>query len=230
MPRPARFCPGGFVYHVLNRGVGRRTLFDKDGDFLAFERVMEETLRTCKMRICGYCLMSNHWHLIVWPESDSDLPTFMQQLTNMHVKRWKEHRREVGLGHLYQGRFKSFPVETDDYFYQVVRYVERNALRANMVARAEDWPWSSLRRGERDDPTAPLLASWPMARLVDWLDIVNQAQTEGELEALRRSVKRGAPYGANRWSKEMAQRLNLQSALRPLGRPAKVANDGLNDS
>jgi putative transposase len=104
------------VFHVLNRGVGRRTLFDKDQDFLAFERVIEEALRTCPMRLCAYCLMSNHWHFVVWPEHDGDLRAFMQQMTNMHVKRWKEHRHETGYGHLYQGRYKCFPVETEGYF------------------------------------------------------------------------------------------------------------------
>ena len=143
MSRPTRYAPG-MVFHVLNRGVGRRNLFDKDGDFLAFERVLLETLRIRPMRVCAYCLMSNHWHFVLWPERDGDLPAFMQQLTNTHVKRWKEHRHETGYGHLYQGRYKSFPVQTDDYFYQVVRYVERNPLRANLVACAELWPWSSL--------------------------------------------------------------------------------------
>jgi len=152
------------VYHVLNRGVGRRTLFHKDQDFLAFERVVEETLRTCAMRICAFCTLSNHWHFVLWPESDGDLPAFMQQMTNMHVKRWQEYRWEIGYGHLYQGRYKCFPVETEDYFYQVVRYVERNALRANLVACAEQWPWSSLRRGERDDPAFPILSPWPLPR------------------------------------------------------------------
>ena len=88
----------------------------------------------------------------------------LQQLTNTHVKRWKEHRHEVGYGHLYQGRFKCFPVQTDDYFYDVVRYVERNALRANLVAQAELWPWSSLGRGLRTGPVAPILAEWPLSR------------------------------------------------------------------
>ncbi len=131
MPRPSRNFPGGLVYHVLNRGVGRRTLFDKGGDFLAFEKVIEETLRTCRMRICAFCILSNHWHAVVRPESDGDLSAFMQQITNMHVKRWKEHRHEIGYGHLYQGRYKCFPVETEGYFYQVVRYVERNATAPN---------------------------------------------------------------------------------------------------
>src|SRR5208337_3318834 len=90
--------------------------------------------------------MPNHWHFVVWPERDGDLPAFMQQVTNTHVKRCKEHRHEIGYGHLYQGRYKCFPVEAEDYFYQVVRYVERNALRANLVERAESWGWSILRR------------------------------------------------------------------------------------
>jgi REP element-mobilizing transposase RayT len=143
------------VFHVLNRGVGRRVLFTKDEDFLAFERVVEETLRTRRMRLWAYCLMPNHWHFVVWPERDGDLPAFMQQVTNTHVKRWKEHRHEIGYGHLYQGRYQCFPVETEDYFYQVVRYVERNALRANLVEQAESWRWSSLRRVEREDTASP---------------------------------------------------------------------------
>ena len=146
------------VFHVLNRGAGRRTLFDKERDFLAFENVIEETLCTRRMRVCAYCLMSTHWHFVMWPEGDGDLPTFMQALTNTHVKRWKEHRHEIGYGPLYQGRYKCFPVETDDYFYQVVRYVERNALRANLVMCAEAWPWSSLRRPEREDARFPVLS------------------------------------------------------------------------
>ena len=128
MPRPLRYTPGGTVFHVLNRGVGLRTLFDKEEDFLAFERVIEETLRTRPMWLVAYCLLSNHWHFVLWPESDRDLPAFVQQLTNTHVKRWKQHRREIGYGRLYQGCYKCFPVQTDDDFYPVVRYVRRNAL------------------------------------------------------------------------------------------------------
>ncbi len=163
MSRSRRHCPGGMVFHVLNRGVGRRLLFTKDKDFLAFERVVEETLRTRRMRLCAYCLMPNHWHFVVWPERDDDLSAFMQQLTNMHVKRWKEHRHEIGYGHLYQGRYKCFPVETEDYFYQVVRYVERNALRqprgaSGIVALVESAPWGARRPGfsrPRDVAAAP---------------------------------------------------------------------------
>jgi putative transposase len=209
------------VFHVLNRGVGRRTLFDKHGDYLAFEKVLEETLRTRPMRLCAYCLLPNHWHFVAWPEHDGDLGAFMQQLTNTHVKRWKEHRHEVGYGHLYQGRYKSFPVETDEYFYQVVRYVERNALRANLVARAEAWCWSSLGRANREDAAFPLLSAWPLPRPVDWLEIVNRPQSEEELEALRRCVTRGCPFGSADWVAATARWLGLESTLRQRGRPRR---------
>ena len=129
MPRPARVAPGGMVFHVLNRGVGRMKLFSKDADYQAFEAIVEETLDTRPMRICSYCLMPNHWHFVLWPEHDGDLAAFRQRLTITHARRWQEHRGRVGYGHVYQSRDKSFPVQTDEYFFQVLRYVDRNALR-----------------------------------------------------------------------------------------------------
>ena len=211
------------VYHVLNRGVGRRDLSDKAGDFEAFERVLRETLRLRPMRVCGYCWMSNHWHFVLWPENDGDLPAFMQRLTNTHVKRWKEHRHETGYGPLYQGRYKSFPVETESYFYQVVRYVERNALRANLVERAEQWRWSSL-CPTRQESNGEILAAWPLPRPANWIELVNQPQTESELTALRNCVNRGTPLGQQGWIESMASRLGLVSTLRRRGRPKKTEN------
>jgi putative transposase len=216
------------VYHVLNRGVGRRTLFKKNDDYLALERIIDETLRSRPMRICAYCLMPNHWHFVLWPERDDDLSAFMQQMTNTHVKRWKEHYHETGLGHLYQGRFKSFPVQTEEYFYQVVRYVERNALRAQLVQQAEEWRWSSLSgRIRNGEPSLPMLShsilgDWPLPRPADWLSIVNTPQTEGELAALRRCVNRGCPFGAPDWAVTTASQLGLDSAMRQRGRPKKT--------
>ena len=227
MPRPTRYAPGGMAFHVLNRGVGRRTLFGKREDFLAFERVMQEALRVRPMRVCAYCILSTHWHFLLWPENDGDLrdlPAFMQQLTNTHVKRWKQHRHETGYGHLYQGRYKSFPVQAADYFYQVVRYVERNALRANLVERAERWPWSSLgclARADEDSPAA-VLSAWPLPRPANWVEMVNEPQTEAELQALRHCVNRGTPYGDDQWSATTSELLGLQSStLRPRRRPRK---------
>ena len=142
MPRTARVAPGGMVFHMLNRGVARMQVFEKAGGYQAFERVLKETLHETPTRICDYCLMPNHWHLLLWPEHDGDLARFMQRLTITHVRRWQENRHYVGLGHVYQGRYKSFPVEKDEHFLAVARYVERIALRANLVLRAEEWRWS----------------------------------------------------------------------------------------
>jgi putative transposase len=122
------------VFHVLNRGVARTQLFETPTDYEAFEHILRETLDESPMRVCAYLLMPNHWHLLVWPAGDGDLAAFMQRLTVTHVRRWQQHRDYAGLGHVYQGRYKSFPVESDEHLWVVARYVERNALRANLVA------------------------------------------------------------------------------------------------
>ena len=210
MPRTARVAPGGMVFHVLNRGVARMQLFEKAADYQAFEQVLRDTLDQSPMRICAYAVMPNHWHLLLWPECDGELAAFMQRLTITHVRRWQEHRGYAGLGHVYQGRYKSFPVESDEHFWVVARYVERNALRANLVLRAEEWRWSSL--WQRCHPTGEersLLAAWPIDMPANWLERVNQTDDAQELEALRRSVQRGRPFGQPEWQKEIAKRLGL---------------------
>ena len=224
MPRTARVTPGGMVFHVLNRGVGRMRLFRKDRDYEAFEEIVEKTLLTCPMRICSYCLMPNHWHFILWPESDGDLAAFMQKLTVTHVRNWQENRRRVGMGHVYQGRYKSFPIETDEYFYQVVRYVERNALRANLVATADQWRWSSLWRREHGTTAdRRLLSRWPLSRSRRWRQFVNEPQTESELQAIRRALNRGQPFGSASWTQHAAKKFGLKSTLRRRGRPNKTS-------
>ena len=223
MPRTARQAPGGMVFHVINRGVGKQQLFFNDEDYLAFERVIQETLEKRPMRILSYCLMPNHWHLALWPENDGDLGKFMQRLTVTHVTRWQKNYNMVGYGHLYQGRFKSFPVETDDYFYQVNRYVERNALRANLVSKAENWQWGSL--WIRQFGTAEhqvMLAKWPIPKPRKWLQYVNEPASESELAAIRKSCVRGTPYGSPDWTSKTAKKLGLESTLRPPGRPKKT--------
>ena len=221
MTRVARAAPAGYVYHVLNRAVARLPLLQKDGDYEAFERVLSEALQSHPTRLLAYCLMPNHWHFVVWPQQEGELTAFAQWLTHTHTMRWHTHYHTLGSGHVYQGRFKSFQVQ-EEHFYQVVRYVERNALRANLVQRAEDWRWSSLWRRQRLDaePLIPL-ADWPLALPLDWLEIVNRPQSAGELEALRRSVNRDAPYGDSAWQRVTAARYNLEHTLRPRGRPRK---------
>lgn len=223
MGRPLRAAIGGMIYHVLNRANGRLPLFEKPSDYEAFEQVLGEAQDRFPMRMLAYCVMPNHWHLVLWPRRDQDLSRFMAWVTLTHTQRWHAHRRSAGAGHLYQGRFKSFPVQADEHFLSVCRYVERNALRANIVTRAEDWRWSSLwRTGRRRGNATAFLSEWPMARPRGWVKWVNEPQTDTELEALRRSVRRGQPFGSGNWVRRTATRLDLEGTLRPRGRP-KIA-------
>ncbi|HEX4149094.1 MAG TPA: transposase, partial [Pirellulales bacterium] len=144
MPRRKRVSTGGFVYHVLNRAVARQRIFCKQADYLAFEQVLEEAQARVPMRLLSFCLMPNHWHMVVWPRGDGDLSEYLRWLTVTHTKRWHSHHHTTGSGALCQGRFRSFPIEEDEHFTTVCRYVERNPLRAKLVARAEHWRWSSL--------------------------------------------------------------------------------------
>jgi putative transposase len=206
------------LFHVLNRGVGRMQIFHAEQDYAAFRRVVEQTVRLAPIRICAYCWMPNHWHFVLWPQHDGDLSGFMQRMANMHTQRWQRAKQQVGYGHLYQGRFKSFPIETDEHFYRVVRYVERNALRTGLVQHAEDWRWGNLQQRTRS-PRDPLLADWPLPEPSDWLEQVNLPQTETELEIIRRCLRRGSPYGDATWAERAADQLGLQSTLRSRGRP-----------
>jgi len=221
MPRQARIAPGGLIYHVLNHGVGRQDLFDRADDFAAFLRVMTDVLLDDPIRVLGFCVMSNHWHLVLWPERDGQLARFMQRLTITHVRRWTEHRHRVGWGSIYQGRYKSFAIQDDAHLTTVLRYVERNPLRAHLVRKAEAWRWSSL--GQLTQPVdarAPLIpiAGWPVPRRRDWIEWVNHPQTAKEEEAVRRSITHNRPFGSDAWTTRTERRLGL-GPLRPKGRP-----------
>jgi len=187
---------------------------------------MEATLKLAPMRILTYCLMPNHWHLLLWPRGDRDLGRFMQRLQSTHVRRWHEHRHSTGLGHLYQGSYKSFAVQEDAHFLTVARYVERNAQRANLTPAAIDWRWGGLWRREHGTPEQRgLLTEWPVARPSDWIEWVHQPQTAAELEQLQQCINNGRPYGHDTWQRQTAQRLGLPTLLRPRGRPPKAKPD-----
>jgi putative transposase len=222
MGRPHRAAEGGYVYHVLNRANARMAIFDDDGDYAAFEKILGQAVARFETRLLAYCLMPNHWHLVVWPRKDGELSGLVGWLTLTHTQRWHAHRRSAGSGHVYQGRFKSFPIQEDKHFYTVARYVERNALRANLVGRAEDWRWGSLYRWARGSgEDRELLAAWPSPRRPNWVDHVNSPQTEAEMQAVRRSIQRCRPFGDAGWTERTAQEMDLESTLRPRGRPKK---------
>ena len=197
MGRSPRITKPGLIYHVLNRRVMRLPLFKKDADYLAFERVLASSFeRPDGPRLLAWCLMPNHWHLVVRAGRRTNLSTWMQWVSVTHTHRWHAHTRTAGEGPLYQGRFKSFPVQEDAHFLNVCRYVEGNARRAKLVRRAEAWRWSSLwaRRNRQSDLHA-WLHPWPVDRPRNWTANLNAAMDEHDLQDVRQSGARGAPFG-----------------------------------
>ena len=219
MPRRKRKNLGNIVYHVLNRANGRLRIFKKAGDFEAFERILAEGLERFPIRLLGYCVMGNHWHLLLWPREDGDLSTFMQWVTMTHSQRWHAAHGTAGMGHLYQGRFKSFPVQSNEYYLTVMRYIESNPLRAELVQSSKDWQWSSLaiRQGNEKDGVA--LSNGPMSLPKKWLSLVDILLNETDLKKLENCIRRGSPHGSDVWVTRTANRLELESTLRPRGRP-----------
>ncbi len=220
MGRPKRIAKGNIVYHALNRANGRLRIFKKRQDFEAFESILAEGIERYRMRLCGYCIMGTHWHLVLWPRADGDLSHFMRWITVTHTQRWHAAHGTSGIGHLYQGRFKSFPVQDDWRYLSLLRYVEANPLRAGLVERAEAWPWSSLaiRCGARKEIG---LDPGPTRLPEDWPRHVRTAIEPTEQEAIGHCLKRGCPYGSQQWVTKTVRLLGLQSTLRPRGRPKK---------
>jgi len=200
MGRLLRPTSANVVYHVLNRANARRTLFEDDGDYAAFARVLGQACARVSMRLLAYCVMPNHWHLVVWPRRDGDLSRCMNWLTLTQAPRWHQHRHMVGEGHVYQERFTSFPVETHASLLTVCRDVERNPVRAGLVERVEQWCWS--RAGTRG--SVPL-HEWPMARPAEWPEWVNEGETHAQWSAVQRSMTKenhvAAQCGWSRWSR-----------------------------
>lgn len=198
------------------------TLFEKPDDYAAFMRVVEETWQKIPLPIFAMCVMPNHWHFVVRPESDTQLTDFFQRLTVTHTMRWHAHYSTGGSGHLYQGRFKSFPIQSDEHLLTVLRYIERNPLRANLVKRAEEWEYGSawVRQQKQSKPEWLTKIKEPSLPR-QWRALVNKPQTEAELKAIRKSINRGTPFGNSDWTSNTAVRLSLESTIRPHGRPSK---------
>jgi putative transposase len=170
--------------------------------------------------------MSNHWHFVVWPRADGEVTDFFRWLTHTHAMRWRVAHRTVGYGHLYQGRFKCFPVQEDAHFLTVCRYVERNALTAGLVGQAEEWRWSSLwARMSGAAELEALLAKWPVSPPRDWLAQVNKPISPKELDRVRLSVQRDRPLGSEAWVERTAARLGLKHTIQREGRLRKSGDE-----
>lgn len=224
MPRRPRKSVGGFIYHVLHRAAGTQPIFSKTKDYLAFEQILENVQGRIDARLLSYCLMPDHWRLLLWPRKDGDLSEFMRLLSVTHAQRWHAMHGTAGSGPVYRGRFKAFPVQKGEPMLSVCRYIESTALRAKKTKQAENWRWSSLwRRCNKSDEVT--IAKWPVTCPRNWKLLVNRPMADEELRALEMSVLRDAPFGTPRWQQATAAQLGLESTLRARGRPRKTAEE-----
>ena len=163
MPRAARQLVDGGIYHLINRGNGQQRVFHKDRDYLAFTDLLADMSDRYAVEVLAWCLMSNHYHLVVRPQIATDLSRGMHWFQTTHVRRY--HRHYGSSGHLWQGRYKSFAIEDSDQLLAVIRYVEANPVRANMVNSATGWPWSSHQ--ERCDLGTGSTGACPSSKAVE---------------------------------------------------------------
>jgi putative transposase len=175
--------------------------------------VLGQAQQRTPLPLLAYCLMPNHFHLVVGPVENQRLSRFMHWLTATHSKRWHSRHATAGTGPVYQGRFKAFPVQTNTYFINVCRYVERNAVRARLVSTAEEWPWSSLVH-DRQNGNVVALNPWPIPKPSDWRAFVNVDESSHELSVLRESTRGSIPYGDRAWIDRV-----LDLGSEPRGRP-----------
>ena len=221
MPRIARGLKDGFVYHVLNRGNGKQKVFHKNQDYKAFIALMIEAKKRYDIKILAYCLMPNHFHIVVMPSQAEDLSKWMQWLMTSHVRRYHHHYGTSG--HVWQGRFKSFIVQEDNYLITLLRYVEANPVRAGMVNSAIDWKWSSyFYRERKNDIFFSLIDSSYIKLPENWNEYVNRFLGEEDENKILQSIQRQSPYGEKMWQIKISKKLGLEYTLRPKGRPKGV--------
>jgi putative transposase len=208
------------MFHVVNRAAKRSTLFETAEDYAAFEAVLSAAIERHRVSLFAYCVMPNHWHLLLSPNVDGALSRFMHWLTTTHARRWQIYQGLEGQGAVYQGRFKAIPIGDDHHFLWVCRYIERNPLRATLVHRSENWPWSSLSRRLKQESS--FLTEWPMPCPDEWSAVVDQPQTEAELTAFKEAMARGEPFGDERWRRTIDTRMGIVRR-HTHGRPSNVS-------
>jgi putative transposase len=172
MPRTRRLLEPGCIQHVVNRGNAREKIFRDRDDYEEFIGLLVRAREHSPVPLLAFCLMPNHWHLVLWPDRPAALSAYMHWLTSTHVLRVHRRRGTKGMGHIYQERYRAVHVQSAGQFLVLCRYVEANALSAGLVKRAENWPYSSLSRTATREGL-DLLSPWPIARPADWVEHVN---------------------------------------------------------
>lgn len=194
MPRRSPCPPDCHFFHVFNRVIEGRTLFEVPGQYDAFLELLGRATTRYRIRVYAFVLMPSHWHIILWAADQAELSRCMQWLETDHAQSWRVAKGSRGRGAVYQSRFKAVWIERESEFLRASRYVERNPVRARMVARAEHWQWSSAWPSAHG-PDGFRCEEWPVAKPADWLDRLNEPEQPAELLELRSWMARGTVLG-----------------------------------
>lgn len=222
MGRPLRNSQGGYVYHVMGRGLKPKPMFRSEGDYQDFETALAQAMERFEPRLLAYCVLPKQWHLVLTPRKDGDLSKLMAWLTTTHSARWHTKPRRSGTGGLYERRFRSFPVQDDTPLLDILRFVESYPVQAGLVKSSQDWIWSSAhRRGKKLEGVLPQLSMPPLPLPAGWSKLLDVEFPSQTLHKIQHCIQRGCPYGEPKWVEKTSVRLSLESTLRPRGRPRK---------
>ena len=226
MGRPPRNSQGGYVYHIIGRGLKLKPIFRSLEDYEDFDTVLVQTVERFEPRLLAYCVLPKHWHLVLIPRKDGDLSKLMAWLTTTHSARWHTKPRRAGTGGLYERRFRAFPVQDNLQLLDVICFVESHPVRTGLVEFVQDWQWSSVwRRDKEKNSSSPMISIPPVPLPLDWREQLEVEMQTETLERIKHCIQRSCPYGEARWVQKTAIRLGLESTLRPRGRPRKIVGN-----
>lgn len=220
MPRVARFVCPGVPHHVTQRGNRRGQVFFSDADYRTYLAWLHFDARRYDVELLAYCLMSNHVHLVVVPRASNGLERALRHLHMRYAQRLNSQKRWKG--HVWQGRYFSAPLD-EPHFWAAIRYVERNPVRAGLVVRAEDYPWSSAPAHcePRQDPLLSQDPVWieKMNGVANWASWIATDDDSAAIERIRRFTGQGLPCGSRQFVETLEMRTGRSLMRRPSGRP-----------
>ena len=228
MPRAARVILPNYPHHVIQRGHNRQVVFAISTDYLFYLDNLREWKEKTGCKVYAYCLMGNHVHLLIDPgDHESNLGLLMKRVAGRQTRR--VNKLEGRTGTLWEGRYKSSPVSSDEYLLACCRYIELNPVRAGIVAAPEDYEWSSYRPKVNPDPGVwidvdPLVQAFghdQRERAEKYRRWMEGTVPEGEWDRIREAVQRGQLTGSKRFVDEVADKIRRRIEQRGRGRPRK---------
>jgi putative transposase len=229
MSRNARIIISDYPHHIIQRGHNRQTVFTTDEDYLFYLDNLREWKEQLACKVYAYCLMTNHVHLIIDPGNDaSNLAMLMKRIAGRQTRR--VNKIEMRSGTLWEGRYKSSPISTNEYLMACCRYVELNPVRAKMVSFPEAYRWSSygakVGMAKQDwldfDPQYLGLAVTAKKRQEKYREFVSGTISDEEMLRIRGAIQRGQLTGTEKFIEEIEAKVGKRIECRGQGRPKKI--------